>query len=133
MAKFKSIGRIDCFDNGVETWTSYSERLENYFVCNDVQNEKRVPALLTLIGGKTYQLLRGLTAPQKPSEMGYNELVKILHDHLNPEPVVISERFRFYKRDQREGESIRDYMAEIRRLSEHCDFKANLNEERKRF
>ena len=52
----------------------------------------------------------------------------MLSEHLNPKPVVISERFRFYKRDQREGESIREYIAELRKLSEHCDFKANLNE-----
>ncbi|XP_062606687.1 uncharacterized protein K02A2.6-like [Saccostrea cucullata] len=128
MAKFAAIGRIDIFDNNVETWNSYSERLDQYFVCNDVKEEKKVPALLSLIGGKTYQLLRGLTAPTKPADVEYAALVKILGDHLNPPPVVISERFRFYKRDQREGESIRDYIADLRRLSEHCAFKDSLNE-----
>ena len=64
---------------------------------------KKVPALLSLVGGSTYQLLKGLTAPQKPSECEFKDLVKVLSEHLNPKPVVISERFRFYKRDQREG------------------------------
>ena len=35
---------------------------------------------------------------------------------------MIAERFRFYQRLQREGESIANYMAELRRLSKHCDF-----------
>jgi hypothetical protein len=122
------IGRIEVFDSHVESWDSYSERLEQYFLCNEVKVEKKVPALLSLVGGPTYQLLRGLTAPKKPSECEYAELIKTLSDHLNPKPVVISERFRFYKRDQREGESIRDYLAQLRKLLEHCDFKQNLNE-----
>ena len=41
---------------------------------------------------------------------------------------MIAERFRFHKRDQNEGESIPVYVAELRKLSEHCDFKANLSD-----
>ena len=38
------------------------------------------------------------------------------------------DRFRFHKRDQSEGESIPVYAAELKKLSEHCDFKANLSD-----
>ncbi|XP_021354167.1 uncharacterized protein K02A2.6-like [Mizuhopecten yessoensis] len=122
------IGRIDTFDQGNESWDSYGERLEQYFICNDVKEEKRVPALLSLVGGNTYQLLRGLTAPKKPSEETFERLGKLLKDHFNPKPLVIAERFRFHKRDQREGESIRDYVAAIRKLSEYCEFNATLSD-----
>lgn len=122
------IGRMDPFDNSVETWDSYQERLEQYFICNDVRNEKKVPVLLTLVGGNTYSLLRGLTAPRKPSEESYDDLVRVLQGHLCPKPLVIAERFRFHKREQREGETIREYIAALRKLSEHCDFGANLND-----
>ena len=47
------IGRIDPFDDSLETWTSYVERLEQYFEVNSISNDKKVPALLTLLGGKT--------------------------------------------------------------------------------
>ena len=36
--------------------------------------------------------------------------------------------FRLHKRDQNEGESVPVYVAELRKLSEHCDFKANLSD-----
>ncbi|VDI15020.1 Hypothetical predicted protein [Mytilus galloprovincialis] len=39
-----------------------------------------------------------------------------------------SERFRFDKRDQKEGESIQDYVAQLRKLSLHCGFNADLKE-----
>ena len=35
------IGRMEPFYGTVEPWDSYQERLEQYFVCNDVKNEKR--------------------------------------------------------------------------------------------
>ena len=41
---------------------------------------------------------------------------------------MIADRFRFHKRDQNEGESIPVYVAELRTLSEHCDFKADLSD-----
>ncbi|XP_069103892.1 uncharacterized protein [Argopecten irradians] len=121
-------GRIDIFDSSVETWDSESERLDQYFICNDVKNEKKVAALLSLMGGPTYTLLRGLTAPAKPSDKTYDELVNLLKNHLSPKPLAIAERFRFHKRDQKEGESIREYLAAIRKLAEHCEFAATLND-----
>ena len=48
------IGKIEPFDEGIEKWSSYQERLEKYFAVNDIANEndKKVSALLTLLGGK---------------------------------------------------------------------------------
>jgi hypothetical protein len=62
------IGKIETFDENIENWTSYTECLEQYFEVNEISNEKRVPALLSLIGGKTYTLLRNLTTPEKQKD-----------------------------------------------------------------
>ncbi len=122
------IGRIESFDEAVEPWTSYVERLEQYFEVNNISQDKKVPALLTQLGGKSYNLLRNLTAPDKPKNKSYDALVKLLSDHLTPKPIVIAERFRFHKRNQKDGESINEYMAELRKLTEFCDFGAVLND-----
>jgi hypothetical protein len=76
------IGRIEPFEDTVETWTSYTERLEQYFEVNDIAEDKKVPTLLTLLGGKTYTLLRNLSAPNKPKEKDYTTLVNLLRDHF---------------------------------------------------
>lgn len=122
------IGRIEPYDESVEPWTSYVERLEQYFEVNNITESKKVPALLTLLGGKTYGLLRNLTAPAKPKEKTFDVIVKLLTDHMTPKPIVIAERFRFHKRNQKDGESINDYMAELRKLTEYCDFGLVLND-----
>ena len=51
-----------------------------------------------------------------------------LTQHFEPKPLVIAERFHFHRREQAEGESINEYMAELRRLTTHCKFGALLDE-----
>jgi hypothetical protein len=122
-----SIGKIESFDDGIEDWPTYVERIEQYFKANDVSDDKRVASLLSLIGSRTYGLLRSLTAPEKPSEKTYQEIVDTLSRHLAPKPLIIAERFRFHKREQRDGETISAFVAEIRKLSQHCEFGAALD------
>ena len=123
-----TIGKMDVFDSSQETWDTYAERLEQYFLANDIAPDKQVPALLSLMGGKTYTLLRDLTSPDKPATKTFVELCDVLKSHYSPKPLVIAERFRFHKRNQREGESIKQYVAELKKLSQFCEFGNNLNE-----
>lgn len=126
--RMASIGKIDVFDDTQENWATYIERLEQYFIANDIADNKRVPALLSLIGPKPYSLLRDLTAPLKPSNKTFTEIVEILQNHLSPKPLLIAERFRFHKRDQNEGEGVSTYVAVLKKLSEHCQLGENLND-----
>lgn len=122
------IGKIDIYEQSSESWTCYQERLDQYFVANEVANDKKVPALLSLIGPKTYGVLRDLTSPNLPKEKTYEQLCELLSKHFNPEPLVIAERFRFHKRDQKQGESVTDFNVSLRKLSEHCKFGQSLND-----
>ena len=121
-------GHMANFDPAVETWDEYQERYEQYVIANDIADAKKIATLLTIIGGKTYALLRNLCLPAKPSEKTFDDLVKILKDHYSPKPLVIAERFRFYKRNQQETESIATYVSELKKLSANCEFDATLND-----
>lgn len=50
------IGNIDQFDMATDQWASYKERLELFFAANEVADEKHVAVLLSIIGGKTYDV-----------------------------------------------------------------------------
>ena len=91
------IGKIDCFDETVETWPIYIEKLDQYFAVNEIAEEKNLAALLSLMGPETYSLLRTLTKPDLPSTKTYGEVCEILTRHLSPKPLLIAERFRFHK------------------------------------
>ena len=117
-----SLGHIERFDFE-DDWHSYTERAQQFFVANKITDEKQMVAtFLTNKGPKCCNLLRNLIVPGKPSDKKFSELVEILGKHLKPQPVVIAEQFKFYKRIQREDESVADFMAALRKLSEHCQF-----------
>ncbi len=66
MATHGSLGE---FNDAIEDWASYSERLEMYFVANDVTNaQKKRAILLSACGASTYKLVRSLVAPDKPTD-----------------------------------------------------------------
>jgi hypothetical protein len=47
------IGKIEAFDETIEPWSSYVERLGQYFKANKVDDSLKVASLLSLISGKT--------------------------------------------------------------------------------
>ena len=123
------LGQVEPFELGNDDWVLYTERLDQFFLANGItDNQKKVAVLLTAIGPKAYSLLRNLLAPVKPATKEYSELIDVMKNHLHPKPVVIAERFKFHGRNQGEGETVAQYMAELRKLAEHCDFKDYLDE-----
>ncbi|XP_028329886.1 uncharacterized protein LOC114480190 [Gouania willdenowi] len=122
------VGHMDTFDSRVEDWTIYVERFEQYCLANDIRDERKVAVLLSLMGAKTYNLLRSLTAPDKPADKTIGEITETLKNHLNPAPLVIAERFRFHRRNQAKTETVSEYIAELRRLAEHCQFGVGLSD-----
>ena len=119
MASWGFIGHIDTFDESVEQWATYVERFEHFVLANEIEEDKRVVVLLSVVGAKTYGLLRSLIAPDKPGEKDYKDIVDALQGHFSLKPLAIAERYRFHKRDQQEGESVTQYIAVIKKLSEH--------------
>ena len=119
-----TLGQVEQFDPQVDDWVLYTERLEQFFVANGITDDaKKVAVLLTVIGGKAYALLRNLLAPTKPAGKSFETLVEVMKDHLKPKPLVIAERFKLYRRNHHEGETVAQYLAELRWLTQQCDFK----------
>ena len=123
-----TFGSLQEFQPDSESITAYLERTSVYFTANSIDAAKQVPVLLSVIGAKTYSLLRSLTAPDKPQDKSYAELSEILQAHFEPKPLLIAERFHFYRRNQADGESIAEFVAELRRLATHCEFGDQLND-----
>ena len=118
-------GRMENFDPKLEEWSTYVERLEMFFVGNNVPNEKKAASFLTLIGGKMYALLKSLTTPTKPTELSFTEIVVMLCSYgptFYAKSIAIAERYKFHKCNQVEGQSIREFLAKLQKLAETCEF-----------
>ena len=115
--------RIGEFNSQREDWTSYIERLKEYFVANEITAAaKQKAVLLSVVGAETYQLMRNLTAPHKSTDKTFNQLVSLMQEHQHPRSSVILQRFKFGSRKQKSGESTANFVSDPRRLSEHCNF-----------
>uniref|UniRef100_A0A8C2AUS2 CCHC-type domain-containing protein n=1 Tax=Cyprinus carpio TaxID=7962 RepID=A0A8C2AUS2_CYPCA len=116
------------FDESSEQWSAYTERFEYFVAANDITEEKVVPTFLSVMGPKTFILLRNLLQPEKPGEKTYDQIVNTLKAHFSPKPLVIAGRFRFHRRNQLEGETLTIFVAVLKKLAEHCEFGDALND-----
>ena len=66
--------------------------------------------------------MKNLVRPRLPQDLELEALIDVLKRHYQPKVVVIAELFKFFKRQQREGESIAVYLSELRRLAKDCEF-----------
>ena len=120
MAKHGTLGE---YNADQEEWSVYTERLEHYFTANDVKDaSKRRAILLSVCGARTYSLIRSLVAPDKVTDFNIEQLVEKVKAHQSPRPSVIAQRFKFNSRARQGGESIASFVAELRKLAEHCEF-----------
>ena len=116
------------FDPSKEDWSSYIERLTEYFEANNIEQERDRAALLSVCGAETYQLIRDLLAAAKPSSKTYKQLVTLVQDHKHPKPSIILQRFTFHTCYQQEGEQVADFVAELRKCAQDCKFGDSLED-----
>ena len=123
------VGTPEAFTPGSEDWSLYAQRFHHFLLANGITEEsQKLHLLLALVGNSTFRLLTNLVAPRQPGELPFKEALTELESHFKPKPVKIAERFRFYKRNQQPGETVSEYVAELRRLATTCEFGTFLNE-----
>lgn len=125
-----SHGSITAFDSKKEDWVSYTQRLDYYFVANDVTTDRKKRAILLAESGPAvFQLIKSLAEDEGTlAAMSYEDLVKLVKEHTQPKPSVIVERYKFNSRIQSKDESIAAYVAALRHLARHCDYGDSLKD-----
>ena len=116
-------GTLGEFNARNESWETYVDRMDEFFVANNVTQATTKRAILNSnVGTTTYQLLANLVSPKKPKELTYDELVEKLIKHYSPAKSSIMARHDFDNRLRRHGESVLDYLATLRVLAQDCKF-----------
>ena len=103
----------------MDTVDDYEDRFLLYCDANGIEEvPKRKAIFLTSVGATTYTLLKNLETTRTRAQ----GLGGIVETHYQPKTIVIAERFRFYKRQKRDSETIAAYLADLRRLAKDCQF-----------
>ena len=84
------------------------------------------PCFLSVCGASTYQLIQSVVSPAEPTEKTFEQLVTLMKDHYFPKPSVTMQRFAFNSTSRKQGESVANFVADLRRLSEYCKFGKSL-------
>ena len=122
-------GKLEQFHVGQDDWESYEERLQQYFVANDIKEaEKQRAILLSSCGQSTYKVIRNLVAPRKPAECDYAVILEHLKRYYSPKPSIIVQRCKFNTRYRQQGESIAKFVAELRQIAQFCGYEGTLED-----
>ena len=70
-----SYGKLSEFHPEAESISAYLERVELFFTANSIADDKKVAVFVSVVGGKTYSLLRDLLAPEKPQDKSLTSVV----------------------------------------------------------
>ena len=125
-----TLGNIEQFNPDLGTMTAYLERVDLFFVANNVNvpDDRKAAVLLSVIGGTIYGRLCDLLSPEKPSDKSYEQLKTTLIEHYEQKPITIAERFHFHKRHQQPTKTIAEFVAELKRLARTCEFRDFLDQ-----
>jgi hypothetical protein len=114
-------GSLSPFDPSTEDWTSYTQRMNYYFVANEVADGAKKRSILLSACGPTYKIIRNLVEEDKLDTTSYEDIVKRVKAHFDPTPSAIMERYKFNTRVREEGESVAAYVAALRDITQHCE------------
>ena len=119
-------GQIDNFDaNGKEYFSNYLLRLEFYFLANGIEDSNKKIAYVFDLGRRGHLQTNSRYEPDTPTSKLFDELCRMMHTHLNPEPNVIVERFLLCSRMRKDKETVKEYIAQLRHLSRRCKYRSD--------
>ena len=108
-------------------WRIWVSAWENYTLATKLDKEeeaRQVATLLAVIGKEANKVLRTFTwsSPDDAKQIAVD--FTQFEEYCIPRENTIYERFLFFTRDQRESESVDQYLTELRQIAENCDFES---------
>ena len=107
-----------------DEWPRWRNRFEQFRFASGLSNDdpkKQVNTLLYCIGEEAESVLSSMNVTQD-ERSEYDTVLTKFDDFFKVRRNVIFERARFNRRNQREGETSEEYIMELYRLSESCDY-----------
>lgn len=111
--------------NNFKVW---EKRFRQFLLREKIAEGDKTMWLITVISSEPCEVLMNLTSPKEAETVAFEEIMQILGNHYGPKTNKRSERFKFYKALQDNGETISDYIVRIRMLSQTCEFGTFLDE-----
>ncbi|XP_019633266.1 PREDICTED: uncharacterized protein LOC109476703 [Branchiostoma belcheri] len=110
--------------NLASTWHRWKEEIELYLdltVKADNQ-KKRKKMFLYVIGQESREVYETLTFEKEEAERTLKDLIDAFDTYCSPKKNQTVERYKFFTRAQKAGETFDEYLTELRHLATDCGF-----------
>ena len=128
-----TFGSVGEFDSSTETFTAYFERLEKFFVANNIgqceadataaviaaASKRKVAVMISIIDKSTYGVVRDLCSPENPKEKTFEQFGIYYNSTLNQSDW---RSHKFHRCFQEETEGVSYYSARLRHLASTFNF-----------
>ena len=89
-------------------------------------DKKKVAHAIAVMGKTTYEALKDLCLPDKPTDRKFTDICDILKNYYKPS-VLVAEAYKFHQAKQEAGENVAVFANRLRRLSSNCKFDSFLS------
>jgi hypothetical protein len=116
---------LPAFDPATTEWTIYEQQVVNLLEANGIDDpDRRRAALLTVIGTTALKTLISLVAPDRPATQTFDQLLVVLRNHYGEQQRTTEStaRLQFTRCRQTDGQTVEDFVAELRRIAIDCAF-----------
>ena len=122
MPSFKPPQQINFREpQGWPEWRSQFQRFRTASELTDKSGEVQVSSLIYSMGPEAEKIFFQFGLADAEAN-DFHTVIGRFNAYFEPKRNVIHERAKFHKRNQKEGESVEEYIRHLYELSEHADF-----------
>lgn len=114
------------YDETSEDFETFTERFAAYLDLKEVPEDKKVKYFVMSLSPCLFQLCKDLLYPDNYETKTLEELQTLLKNHIKPRPLMIPSRHTLLNRKQQEGETVSQYVTELRKLAPPCRYPADM-------
>lgn len=109
-----------------ENWTKWKQRLELYISAiglDKVNEDRKISILLTCLGENGIDIFNSFVWKDDEEDKNkFTDVLKKFDEHFKPKRNVTFMRHKFFTRSQEPGETIDQFVTDLRNKSKDCDF-----------
>ena len=125
MSKFKSPKELNFEGNLSENWERWKKEFKFYLTATE-SDEKgedvKTSRLLTTIGEKARDVYYTFTFATEGDDMKLDPVIAKFDEYFSPRKNQPYTRFKFFTYNQANGQTIDEYVTELKSRSRHCEF-----------
>ena len=105
-----------------QPWEMWIRSFNNYLLATGIDGlpeDRKIAILIHCLGAEGERVYNTLA---KTTPTTFNDACALLEAHFKPTVNVISERYQFRQLCQRRGESVAEFVANLKHAARHCEF-----------